>query len=234
MSNTLKSIRAAALGAVVAVALSPLASGLASAQTETSWTGPTPPYDGMIYLHNSSVSNDSGIVARTKLWTASGATVAPGYLGVRARLFKSGAVCEIAGYQFNTAWAASFENGTTASCGPGSYNSHGFIKVNSSSGTHEMFTFPSNPINFTGAATARSAAAAGAEVPSQTVTHNGKTYGPYNMKDVESQPDFVAAFADDGRLGYVSRAELDGASKAGAKLNVVSDQGSRIGTLTVK
>lgn len=208
--------------------------GSASAQTEIGWTGSTPVYDGNLYLHNSSISNDAGIVARTKLWTATGATVAPGFLGVRARLFKSGVVCEVVGYRFNTAWTSTLESASTADCGPGSYNSHGFIKVNSSSGTHEFFTFPSNPLNFAGSASARSANSEDAVVPQDTVTVGDATYGPYNASDEGAQPDFVAAFTDSGEIGYVNSAALDAAVDSGTLLDVVSTDGAKIGVLTVR
>ncbi|MFC9982671.1 hypothetical protein [Gordonia sp. NPDC127522] len=220
--------------AAVAAALLNAGAGLATAQTVTGWTGPTPPHDGVVYLHNSSVSNDSGIVAKSKLWTATGQTVAPGYLAVRARLFKSGALCDLAGYEFNTQWAASLEVATSAGCGAGSYNSHGFIKVNSTSGTHEYVTFPSNPINYSGTATARSAQANSEKPPTQTTSVGGKTYGPHNGSDPEAQPDYIAAYADSGRLGYVSNDSLDRATKRGTQLTVVDQRGNKIGSLTVK
>ena len=227
--------KSAGLAAATCAAALLLGSGTANAQTVTGWVGATPPQDsGVVYLHNSSVSNDSGIVARTKLYTATGATAQPNFLGVRARLFKSGALCDVAGYQFNPTAVPSLEVSTTADCGPGSYNSHGFVKINTqNSGTKEYVTFPSNPINYTGAPTARSARSADqAQPPTTTVTKGGKTFGPY--KSESSAPDYIAAYTDSGQLGFVAKSDLAAATKAGTQLKIVSDTGSQIGALTVK
>lgn len=69
--------------------------GLALAETQIGWAGPTPPHGGVIYLHNSSITNDGGLHAKTRMSTSFGDTTDPFFMGVRTRLFKSGVMCEV-------------------------------------------------------------------------------------------------------------------------------------------
>lgn len=78
-------------------------------------------------LHQSTIINSPNLIAQSKIWTVTGADVAPGGLGSRARLFKSGALCQAVDYRYNTRPAAEVMVGTAAQCGTGWYNSHGFV-----------------------------------------------------------------------------------------------------------
>ena len=74
----------------------------ASAEAVTGWTVPTPPANGVIYLHNSTINNSPTIKASSKVYTVNGAVVAPANMAVRAREFKSGALCEVVDYSSTT------------------------------------------------------------------------------------------------------------------------------------
>ncbi len=211
--------------------------GNAGAATQIGWTGGTPPVGGVIYLHNSTITDDGGLRASSKIWTSTGSTVAPGIMGVRARLFKSGVICEVAGYQHNTAWTSSQEVFTSAVCGSGSYNSHGFVRVYNGSGFNEYVTFPSNPIDYVDAASARSQRIEqeSAADTGNTFTVGGQTFGPASQSPEQPDPDFVAAYSDEGVFGYVRSSDLVNKSDSGAQLPVYDDTGaSEIGSLTVR
>ena len=155
MKNRFK-VSLAALTCSAAAALS-LAGGLgtADAATVSGWTGPAGTTG---YLHNSTIINSPDLTAESKIWQVVGASAGPGTIGARARLFKSGALCQAVDYEYNFYSATEWAVRTTNTCGSGSYNSHGFVAVwNASTSTYgEYLTFPSNPLNWTAPA-ARSA-----------------------------------------------------------------------------
>ena len=139
---------AIAAGALVSAALL-AAPGVAGADTLTGWIGPTLPVNGNALLHQSTIINSPNLIAQSKVWTVTGADVAPGGLGVRARLFKSGALCQAVDYRYNVKIAAEMQVGTTAECGTGWYNSHGFVAAwNGTSSYKEFVTFPTDPLYF--------------------------------------------------------------------------------------
>lgn len=219
-----RSLVVLAAGASIALA-SP---GIASAETQIGWTGGTLPIDGQIYLHNSSITTDSGLIARSKIWTATGWEADPYMMGVRTRLFKSGILCQVVEYTYNPNYAATLEVSTSgADCGSGSYNSHGFVKVLSATqGFKEYVTFPSNPVNYT-VPGARSAPTAVVE----PFVSDGHTFGLADQtKDSADQPDFIAAFTDDKQQGFVKNSDLNSDLSV---LPVYSEDGTtEIGTLT--
>ncbi|GGK35278.1 hypothetical protein [Nocardia camponoti] len=234
IARTLRRVACIGLTAGAAALMIP---GQAGAATQIGWTGGTPPIGGVIYLHNSTITDDGGLRASSKIWTSTGSTVAPGIMGVRARLFKSGVICEVAGYQHNTAWISTHEAFTSAVCGTGSYNSHGFVRVYNGSGFNEYVTFPSNPIDYSGAASARSQRIEqeSAADTSKTFTVGGQTFGPASQSPDEPDPDFVAAYSDEGEFGYVRSGDLANKSDSGTRLSVYDDTGaSEIGSLTVR
>ncbi|ASR03237.1 hypothetical protein GCWB2_12200 [Gordonia rubripertincta] len=158
------------------------------------------------------------------MWTSFGNTVGPSYMSVRTRLFKSGVMCEVVDYVYNTTWTSSVESQSNTHCGTGSYNSHGFVKAFDDSQFNEYVTFPSNPIKYTApASTARLSAIAQSERgadPKSTFSVGGRSYGPASQRDGVKSPDFVAVHSDTGRLGYVNSGSLD-AAKKGTSLAVV-------------
>lgn len=190
-----------AFGAAIGIALT---SAPANAATVNSWIGPWTA-DGINYLHYSTISN-TPLWASSRIYTVNGNEVPPGYLGVRARLFKSGALCEATVYRYNTTQTPSFNTATTQACGNGSYNSHGFVAawVGADGGYSEVFTFPTNPLNYT--------APAARSVPSEVkvesgVNSRGQTYGRGDTR--AESPDLVAAIATNGRVGYIKSEALN-------------------------
>lgn len=92
----------------------------------------------------------------------------------------------------------------TKDCGPGWYNSHGFVAVFTPTGVQEFVTFPSDPLEY---APPAPAATSGDARESGTV--GGKTYGSAETADSsDSLPDLVSAIATNGTLGYVESDEL--------------------------
>ncbi|MGO3328541.1 hypothetical protein [Gordonia sp. (in: high G+C Gram-positive bacteria)] len=160
----------------------------------------------MIYLHNSTINN-SPLKAESAIWPALGNAVGPGAVGVRPRLFKSGVLCEALDYQYNASPTTKFVAATSATCGNGSYNSHGFVTVwDDAEGYKDSITFPSNPLSYK-APTARSSF-----VPSVAETGrngSGQSFGSgADAKSDQDGPDLIAAYATNGKLGYVKRQSL--------------------------
>lgn len=71
------------------------------------------------------------------------------FIGVRSRLFSSGALRVIKPYKYNSSPASSVNDPTTGDCGPGFYNSHGFVRAFNGTTYQEFVTFPSDPLEFT-------------------------------------------------------------------------------------
>ena len=207
VKSVLRRISTAAMLSTVAVALA--LPGSASAQIVSGWIGPAGPNgNGVYFLHQSSINN-APLVASSKIYTVTGTNVAPGDIGVRARLFKSGALCEAINYQYNFDPTPQLSLGTTATCGSGSYNSHGFVAVwNGTNSYTEYVTFPSNPLNYT--APAARSAPANIEVKSGT-NARGQSFGSGETSDPKAQlPDLIAAIGTNGTVGYIRSAELGG------------------------
>lgn len=214
--------------------------GTASAEEQIGWTGPTPASNGVIYLHNSSINNnDGGLHAKTRMWTSFGNTVEPFFMGVRARLFKSGVMCEVVNYVYNTGRASSVETQSNTHCGSGSYNSHGFVKAFDGSVFNEYVTFPSNPIDFTAPAEPAARTFAITESEQQedvaaTFTVNGETYGPASQEEGVADPDNVAVYADSGAFGYVDANAVNSAESATTLPVYDRDGVTEIGGFTIK
>lgn len=238
MFRTRKNVmRGAIVGAALALSVG-LIPGDADAATQTGWTGATPPNAGTIYLHNSSITDEGGLHAKTRMWTSFGNTVGPSYMSVRTRLFKSGVMCEVVDYVYNTTWTSSVESQSNTHCGSGSYNSHGFVQAFDDTKFNEYVTFPSNPINYTApATTARQSAIAQSERssdPKATFTVGGRSYGPASQREGVDSPDFVAVYTDTGRLGYVNSQQLDTAKKGTSLTAVGRDGTTQQGKFTIK
>ena len=127
---------------------------------------------------------------------------------MRARLFKSGVLCQAKVYEYNTTPTSSFTGATTNTCGSGSYNSHGFVAAfNSANGGYrETFTFPSNPLNWT------APGAAAPQARSATVVESGTNERGQSLGTADTTaelPDLVAAIATNGQTGYISSDALN-------------------------
>ncbi|MGK9274422.1 hypothetical protein KXR83_25830 [Williamsia muralis] len=196
----------AGLGLSVGIAIA--TPGTAQAASQVGWTGPA----GTSHLTNSTIINSPNLVAESKIWQTFGAEDAPGTIGVRPRLFKSGVLCEAIDYVYNTNAATQLVVGTTATCGSGSYNSHGFVAVwNPTNFTFDQsVTFPSNPLNWTAPAARNANTPETAAVTSGT-NANGDSYGSAAKAESDADiPDLVQAYATNGKVGYIKSADLNG------------------------
>lgn len=198
--------RKALTGLVAAGGAMLLAASPASAQTLDSWVGPLAA-DGINYLHLSTINN-APLVASSRIYTVDGNEVSPGTVGVRARLFKSGVLCQAKVYEYNTTPTSSFTGATANTCGSGSYNSHGFVAAYNSAngGYRETFTFPTNPLNWT------APGAAAPQARSATVVENGTNEQGQSLGTADTTaelPDLVAAIATNGETGYISSDALN-------------------------
>lgn len=232
--------------AAAAMALVPLAAGPASAASQTGWVGPAGTTG---YLHTSTIVNAPTLYAESKIYHSFGVSAAPGTIGVRPRLFKSGALCQAIDYQYNVFSEPEWSLRTSATCGTGSYNSHGFVAVwNESSSTfNEYVTFPSNPLNWTAPAAARTASPQITEADRKGgVNAKGQKFGSADTgTDKPADVDLVLAIGTNGTVGYVRADDLDRpaaanptAAKAKAKASrniplLKSDGVTKIGTFTV-
>ena len=200
--------RAAARSVLVAAACAALVAtgtGPAEAATRQGWIGPTLPSNGTVFLHYSTVSN-TPLYAETRVYSQLGTVVPAHDIGVQSRLFKSGVMCRINDYKYNSAPTNSFTDRTSGDCGTGSYNSHGFVSVWNGSTYVTYPTFPTDPLNFTAPA-ARSSSNAPADVRAESGRNaRGQTYG--SGVDNENVPDLIASIGTNGQVGYVKKSDL--------------------------
>lgn len=210
--------------------------GVALAESQTGWTGPTPPESGTIYLHDSTISN-TPLFASSNIRTAFGGTVPDHYMGVNARLFKSGILCKSTGYVYNTSTSSTLTATTSGDCGSGSYNSNGYVRAWNGTSFAEFVTFPTNALNYS----TPSASPETAAVATTETRRDGKSYGSAEGKTTAQSPDFIAAYGDHGRVGYIAKTTLDDppASPRQARnehlraIDVVDQNGNPIDTFTI-
>jgi|GEM_PF-803787 len=197
---------AATIGIAASSALILAAPGPANAASQVGWTGPA----GLSYLSNSTIINSPNLVAESKIWQTFGAETGPGNIGVRPRLFKSGVLCEARDFVYNSNPATQLVVGTSATCGSGSYNSHGFVNVwNATNFTFDQYvTFPSNPLNWTDP-TARSSVTP--PIQSAGTNARGESFGTAEGVNDETEiPDLVQAYATNGSIGFIRSDDLQG------------------------
>lgn len=223
---------------VATVALAFCGAGGAAAATVTGWTGAAGPNgDGVSFLTNSTIINSPSLTANSKIWTAFAQTVADGEMGVKPRLFKSGALCEAVDYQYNPYPAAEWKVETSATCGSGSYNSHGFVAVwNGANQYKEAVTFPSNPLTWKAPATSRTAKASAvvsAEDRQSGVNAKGQKFGSASG-DGSEKLDLILAIGDDGTVGYVRSSDLDRPAASNPAAAVKSRPAARVVSLYQK
>lgn len=239
-----------AVAAVAAFGL--IGAGTAQAESLTGWVGPAGSNgSGVLFLNTSTIINAPDLKAESKIYSAFGQTVPSGEIGVRARLFSSGALCEATTYRYNTGPAAQFTHKTTNTCGAGWYNSHGYTAIwDGTSAYKEALTLPTNPLWWEPAA-ARSASPAPALAPESIPTGTnsaGQTYGSGASAATDADlPDLVAAIGDDGTtVGFVRSADLAetpaanpaaaSARSAGAERSIplfTEDGQTQVGTFTL-
>ena len=178
----------------------------AAAEVRTGWIGATPPIGGIVYLHTSTIDNGGVPKASSRIYTSFGQTVPQGTIGAKARLFREGALCGATDYQFNLFISNQQNAAVTKDCGPGFYNSHGFVAVYPAGGTmSEYVTFPSDPLQYP--ATGVAAAAAVDTTPG--VNGSGQRYGSAaDITDDANLPDLVLAIGRNGETGYIAATDL--------------------------
>jgi hypothetical protein len=205
----------------------------ASAASVNGWIGPTPVVNGNSYLHYSTISN-TPLFADTRIYTSFGYAVPAYTMGVRSRLFKSGALCVINPVKYNATSTGSLTGPTSGDCGPGSYNSHGFVLVDDGTDYQEFVTFPTNPLDWGGAAAAPASAA-------QEIQQNsrGETFGSAeSITDDADLPDLILSIGTNGQTGYIKSSDIPAtpATKAqAASLPESTDSsGQRVRTTSAK
>lgn len=189
------------------------AAGSADAATVSGWTGPA---GSTGYLHNSTIINSPNLTAESKIWQVVGSSIGAGKIGARARLFKSGALCEAVDYEYNFYSATEWAVRTTNTCGSGSYNSHGFVAVwNEATSTYgEYLTFPSNPLSWKAPSTATSRSVAPPTVSESDratgVNTRGQRFGSADTDGTKGEDlDLVLAIATNAKVGYVKSSDLE-------------------------
>lgn len=215
-----------------ALAVIALSGGPASAEVKTGWIGGTPPVNNVVYLHTSTIDNAAVPKASTRIYTSFGNTVPQGTMGSKARLFREGALCGATDYLFNPFITNSQNAAVTKDCGPGFYNSNGFVAVKTTTGLQEYVTFPSDPLPYP---PSTAASASRSTTSTASGTSQGKTYGSAaKSKSDSALPDLVAAIASNGKVGYIPAAELksDATANGPRSVTVTSLTGERVGTFT--
>lgn len=112
----------------------------------------TPTIYGHVYDSYSTVyTNEAGSPsdwASTTDYTQQGSNAAPGYIGVDARKFKNGALCEQTGYVYNQFAENSFTIYANAvACGSGTYYSYGLFQAYNGSGYNTYYSGQSPNLN---------------------------------------------------------------------------------------
>lgn len=168
--------------------------------------GTHPPGEGnQLYLTTSTINN-APLQASSRIYTAFGNSVPGGYMGVQARLFKSGVLCQITGWVYNPLSTNTLTTNTNGNCGSGSYNSHGFVQYWTGAEYGQFLTFPTDPLDFSAPAL-RSAGT----VPQTEITTNskGQSLGSAeNARTEDEQPDLIAAYGTQGETGYLKKTDL--------------------------
>lgn len=221
-----KLMRCAGVG-VAALSLTLLVGmGEASAATKVSWVGPTPPGEGnQIYLTTSTIDN-APLKASSRIYTSFGNSVGSGKMGVQARLFKSGVLCQITGWVYNPLPANTLTTNTVGNCGSGSYNSHGFVRYWTGTEYGDFLTFPTDPLDFTAPALRTAESSPHVDV---TTNSQGQTVGSGEDARTEGeQPDLIAAYGSAGETGYVKKTDLAAGSATNpAAASATSDPAPR-------
>ncbi|MGV9869205.1 hypothetical protein [Rhodococcus koreensis] len=194
----------AACAAIVGTAVGVPSAG---AQSLNGWIGPAS-VNGQNYLHYSTISN-TPLFADTRMYTTFGNALPAYYFGVRSRLFLSGALCAINPAKYNSAPAASITDPTSGDCGPGWYNSHGFVLAKDTNGYQQLVTFPTDPLYW-------EAGAAAAEVPESArelrTNDKGQTVGSGEAAQSDADlPDLILSYGTKGEIGYIKSADIPAA-----------------------
>ncbi|MFW0787923.1 hypothetical protein AAFP35_25790 [Gordonia sp. CPCC 206044] len=199
--KNIRRLTASGLAAAAIVSGSVLGAGTSSATTLNSWIGPLRA-ENIDYLHYSTITNAPNLEASTRIYTVDGNPVQPFTIGARARLFKSGALCQATNYVFNEDPSTQVVAATSGHCGTGSYNSHGFVEAWNGTGYTEIFTFPTNPLNYTAPAARSVEPATSAKQSGKN--SQGKSFGTAEgVRDDAQLPDLISTYATNGKLGYV-------------------------------
>jgi hypothetical protein len=224
-------VKKASVVAAGAVAVGLLTAPPASAETVSGWIGPSSA-NSINYLHQSSVTTTPYLFASAAVWTPFGQQIPVNSVGINARLFKSGVLCDATDYFYNGYTTVNYSVATgDPDCGPGSYNSHGLVRLFNGTGYNTVATFPTSPVNI--GAAARSAAP-DTEVATGT-TADGRSTGSAEGIETEAElPDLVAAFATNGERGFVAKSDLSSPeltqSEVAALPTTTTDDGSAVHT----
>lgn len=205
---------ACAAAAATATAIAPIA----DASTKDGWIGPTPIINGNSYLHYSTISN-TPLFANTRIYTSFGYAVPAYTLGVRSRLFKSGALCVINSVKYNATATGSLTDPTSGDCGPGWYNSHGFVLVDDGTNYQEFVTFPTDPLQWGESGSTRTV--------DKSIQRNerGQTFGSaYDITDDSELPDLVLAIGTNGRTGYINSTDISTTPKERVQVRALPER----------
>jgi hypothetical protein len=126
------------------------AASVALAATSYSSIGYTPRINGHVYETQSimytipTLTHDE---AETDVWTQGGETVGTGWIGINARKFVNGSLCNQTGYQYNTRSTSFFGALTAGGCGSGVYYSYGTFDVWNGGGYDYYYSQKSPSLN---------------------------------------------------------------------------------------
>src|SRR5699024_2307114 len=181
----------------------------------------------------STVTDTPQLKASTAIYPSFGQMVPAFRMGVQSRLFKSGVLCQITPWQYNPTSVSRLENSTEGDCGDGWYNSHGFVQVSDGTDWSTYVTFPTNPIEYvpTNAEVQRHFEA---KTVQNTTNERGQTLGSAaEAESLEDVPDLIAAYGDDGQIGYVYSSALMSVDESTSVPLYASDGTTVIGEFSV-
>lgn len=194
-----------------------LITGVVFAASATSNSKNIGPVNGYSYTTVAEVRSPTGVYidANTSMVKQTSGTVPSGYMGVKARLYKSTTLCKASDPTYNNS-AVSGINGNVelgfSGCGSGNYNSKGVAYAYNGNGYTSYDTNVSPNISFDGVEdsfVSENNVSSESKVSELKTNKNGLKYGSSLNTEEHSSPDLIEAFGIDGTLGYVLASDLN-------------------------
>ena len=107
------------------------------------------PFAGYSYRNQAGIhTTSSDVWASTWVENQAPANVPTGYMAAMARSYKSGVLCKVADYKYNSQPLSGMSQLVFGSCGRGAYSSQGITKAYNGNGYNAYWTFQSPSQNF--------------------------------------------------------------------------------------
>lgn len=196
----------ALVGLAVVVDVSPAFAGYAKSANKN--YGPVRGYN--YYNYASVTTNSRDAWAHTHVSNRVIANVPSGYMGALARLYLSnGVLCSQSSWKYNNQPLVGFSQIVSTDCGVDRYYSYGQTRAHNGNG-YNTYTTNTSPYQSVGSLSLDQAIERVGTAASWPKNPAGLTYGSsLYAKSPADEPDLIAAYARNGRIGYVKRINLE-------------------------